>query len=161
MRYRNFLHQRYSAILSYTGLISLLISLTILVPLITLFAYPEESFLAWGFWMPAVMLALVGLLLWRRLLPQETTSLTLQEGAIIVVLSWLLAIAISTIPFMTVGGLNFTQAVFESTSGWTTTGLSVVEVGQTPASRPAFPKRHSVVWGSRLCDHRPERDYGA
>ncbi|MDJ0703607.1 MAG: TrkH family potassium uptake protein [Leptolyngbyaceae cyanobacterium MO_188.B28] len=131
MRYRDFLRQRYSAVLGYTGLISLLISLSIFVPLVVLLAYPEERGLAWGFWIPAVILALVGLLLWRQLLPQEATSLTLQEGAIIVVLSWLLAIAFSTIPFMAVGGLNFTQAVFESTSGWTTTGLSVVEVEQT------------------------------
>jgi hypothetical protein len=33
---------------------------------------------------------------------------------------------------MAVGGLNFTQAVFESTSGWTTTGLSVVDVTAAP-----------------------------
>jgi trk system potassium uptake protein TrkH len=33
---------------------------------------------------------------------------------------------------MAIGGLNFTQAVFESTSGWTTTGLSVVDVSVAP-----------------------------
>ncbi|MEL7505640.1 MAG: potassium transporter TrkG, partial [Cyanobacteria bacterium J06554_6] len=38
------------------------------------------------------------------------------------------AIAAGTVPFMAVGGLSLTQAVFESTSGWTTTGLSVVDV---------------------------------
>ena len=42
-----------------------------------------------------------------------------------------MAIAVGTIPFLTVGGLNFTQAIFESTSGWTTTGLSVIDVSQT------------------------------
>jgi trk system potassium uptake protein TrkH len=57
-------------------------------------------------------------------------AVNLQEGAVVVVLSWLLAIAFGTIPFLSVGGLNFTQAVFESTSGWTTTGLSVVDVTQ-------------------------------
>ena len=131
MRYQDFLRQRYSAILGYTGLISLIISLTLFIPSVALFVYPEERGLAWGFWVPAVMLALVGLLLWRQLTPQEATSLTLQEGAIIVVLCWVMAISISTIPFMTVGGLNVTQAVFEAASGWTTTGLSVVDVEET------------------------------
>ncbi len=44
------------------------------------------------------------------------------------VLSWIIAIAFGTIPLLGISGLNFTQAVFESTSGWTTTGLSVIDV---------------------------------
>lgn len=49
----------------------------------------------------------------------------------IVVLSWIFAIAIGTALFLTVADLNFTQAMFESTSGWMTTGISVVDVTQT------------------------------
>ena len=43
MRYQDFLRQRYCTILGYTGLISLVISLTLLAPLVALFAYPEEE----------------------------------------------------------------------------------------------------------------------
>ena len=47
------------------------------------------------------------------------------------VLAWLSAILFGTLPFILLDGLTFTQAMFESTSGWTTTGLSVVDVTQT------------------------------
>ena len=43
-------------------------------------------------------------------------------------LSWVVVTLFSAWPFMAVAGLDFTGAVFESVSGWTTTGLSVVDV---------------------------------
>ncbi|MDY7013943.1 MAG: TrkH family potassium uptake protein [Cyanobacteriota bacterium] len=132
-RYQHFLRQRYKAILGYTGLSCAIAAGFILFPLLALLAYPEEFPLAWGFLLPGVLLAAVGGLLWWKLAPKKTESLTLREGSIVVVFAWLLAIGVGTVPFMTVGGLNFTQAAFESTSGWTTTGLSVVDV--TQASR--------------------------
>ncbi len=132
MQYRQFLCQRYQAIFSYIGLITLIVGFTLLSPLLALFAYPEEIRLAWGFALPGAMLVLIGLFLWRKLAPKAETIISLQEGATIVLLSWLLAIAVGTLPFLTIAHLNFTQAVFESTSGWTTTGLSVINVTTTP-----------------------------
>ncbi|MGC1310240.1 MAG: TrkH family potassium uptake protein [Phormidesmis sp.] len=131
MRYQSFLRQRYRAVLGYTGLIGMIAGLAILSPLIALLAYPEEANLAWGFLLPGLLLSGLGLLLWRSLTPKDGITLTLPEGSIIVVLAWLLAVLFGTVPFLTVGDLNFTQAMFESTSGWTTTGLSVVDVTQT------------------------------
>ncbi|MGB3788595.1 MAG: potassium transporter TrkG, partial [Phormidesmis sp.] len=133
MRYQSFLHRRYQAILGYTGLICAIAGLCILSPLLALLAYPEEANLAWGFLLPGLLLSGLGVVLWRSLTPKTGATLTLQEGSVIVVLSWFLAVLFGTVPFLTVGGLNFTQATFESTSGWTTTGLSVVDV--TEASR--------------------------
>ena len=130
-RYQSFLRDRYKAIVGYTGLIWMIAGLAILSPLLALIAYPEEANLAWGFLLPGLALSIVGFLLWRSLCPKEAATLTLQEGAVIVVLSWLMADLVGTIPFMAVAGLNFTQAAFESTSGWTTTGLSVVDVTET------------------------------
>ena len=129
MQNQNWLRQKYQTIFGYTGLISAIAGVTILFPLIALLAYPEEIRLAWGFLIPGLILAIIGLLLWLRL-KNSSNSLTLQDGTIIVVLSWIIAIASGTIPFITISGLNFTQAVFESTSGWTTTGLSVIDVSQ-------------------------------
>ena len=141
-RYKSFLRQRYRAIFGYTGLVCLISGFGILLPLIALIAYPEELSLAWGFLVPGIILCVLGLILWRTLAPKKATSLTLQEGAVIVVLSWLVAIVVGTIPFMTLQGLNFTQAMFESTSGWTTTGLSVVDV--TKASRLILLYRSTI-----------------
>ncbi|MGB5897125.1 MAG: TrkH family potassium uptake protein [Geitlerinemataceae cyanobacterium] len=130
MQYRQYLRQRYRIILGAISLIAAIVGVTILLPLLALVAYPEELGLAWAFLLPGVVLLILGLLLWRRCTLEGASSLTLQEGAVIVVVAWLLAIAVSTVPLMAIQGLNFTQAVFESTSGWTTTGLSVVDVTQ-------------------------------
>ena len=129
-RYTNFLRQRYRAIVGYTGLISAIAGLVILSPVLALIFYPEEIPQAWAFAAPGIILIIVGLILWRWLTPKKTVSLSWQEGTVIVVLTWLLAVMVGVFPLMAVAGLNFTQAVFESTSGWTTTGLSVVDVEQ-------------------------------
>ncbi len=131
MRYQSFLRQRYRAVLGYTGLIIAIAGLAILSPLIALFAYPNEANLAWGFLLPGLTLSLLGLALWKGLAPKEDATLSLAEGSIIVVLAWLAAIVFGTVPFLLLDKLTFTQAMFESTSGWTTTGLSVVDVTQT------------------------------
>lgn len=129
-RYSNYLRQRYRAIVGYTGLICAIAGLVILSPLLALFFYPEELPLAWAFALPGLALVAMGLVLWRSLTPKRNVSLSVQEGAVIVVLTWFLAIVVGVFPFIALEGLNFTQAMFESTSGWTTTGLSVVDVEQ-------------------------------
>ena len=48
-------------------------------------------------------------------------------------LVWVLAIAVYALPYVAAGLLSPVQAVFESTSGLTTTGLSVVDVDTCPA----------------------------
>ena len=131
MRYRSFLHQRYQAVFGYAGLIFMIAGLAILSPLLALLAYPEEANLALGFLLPWLCLSIIGGLLWKGLAPKEGVTLSLQEGSVIVVMAWLAAVLFGTVPFLLIGGLNFTQAMFESTSGWTTTGLSVVDVTQT------------------------------
>jgi trk system potassium uptake protein TrkH len=129
VRYADFLRQRYRAILGYTGLLSLIASLLILSPLALLIVYRQELASAWGFLLPGLVLGLPSLYVWRRLTPRPAESLTMPEGAVIVVLTWLLATLAGAIPFM-FSGMGFTHALFESTSGWTTAGLSVLDVGQ-------------------------------
>ena len=47
-------------------------------------------------------------------------------------LAWCFAFIAGAIPFMIGGQLNFHLAIFESVSGWTTTGLTVVDVTVMP-----------------------------
>ncbi len=130
MRYAEYLRNRYKAILGYTGLLSLLVSLLILSPLALLIVYQDEVSQAWGFLLPGLLLAPPSLWFWRRLTPRSPVSLSMAEGAVIVVLTWLLAILVGAIPFAAISRLNFTQALFESTSAWTTAGLSVIDVSR-------------------------------
>ena len=127
-RYAEFMRERWRIMLGYTGLVSVLVGLIILLPCAGLPFFPGESNLAWGVALPGLGLSLLGGLTWGGLLPRGGATISLQEGAVVVVLSWLLAVLTGAMPFILIGGLNFTQAVFEATSAWTTTGLSVVHV---------------------------------
>lgn len=124
----NYIRRRYRAILSDTGLILVICAPLICSPLIALIAWPNESSQARAFIVPAMIMLGLGLAMWRLFRPKDGVVLYIQEGGIIVLLSWVLVCLFSAWPFMTLTGLNFTQAVFEAVSGWTTTGLSVVDV---------------------------------
>lgn len=128
MRTNFYLKQRYGLILSYTGLILLFGGLLMLTPLLALVAWPSEWLHSTAFLLPSCLLCLSGIGMWRLFKPGDSGSLTVQDGGVIVVLSWVTVILCSAWPFMAAQNLNFTQAVFESVSGWTTTGLSVVDV---------------------------------
>ena len=132
MRYTDYLRRRYRAILGYTGLLALVAGLLILSPLALLVVYPGEAGVAWAFLLPGLLLALPGLALWRLLTPRPALTLTHREGAVIVVLAWLLAMLVGAIPFVAITRLSLTHALFESTSGWTTAGLSVLDVARAP-----------------------------
>lgn len=132
MRQQQYLKNRYQVLSGYLGELLILIGSLQLVPLLLLPFYPDEIVNAGGFLVAGIPVISLGFFLWKRQSPKESLSLTLQEGTVIIVIMWMVAIGISTIPFMTIIDLNFSQAIFESTSGWTTTGLSVVDVTTAP-----------------------------
>ncbi len=119
---------RYRAIVSYSGLMFILTGLLMLTPLFVLSAWPQEIDQSGAFLIPAAVLLLMGLILRLLFRPRRKVVLSVQEGGIIVVISWVVACVFSAIPFMLLLGFNFTQAVFESVSGWSTTGLTLVDV---------------------------------
>lgn len=128
MREKTYLRQRYATMLSSVGLVCLICGVAMLSPLLALFAWPEEAANAMAYVFPATALCGLGglFLSLRRYATRE--HLSVQEGGVIVCLSWLLVVVFSTWPFIVTEGLTFSQAIFESISGWTTTGLSVVDV---------------------------------
>jgi trk system potassium uptake protein len=130
MRYRAFLQQRYRALFGYIGEILMIVGGLLLVPLIVIPFYPEEAEYAGGFLLAGLPVIALGVGMWRILTPKEPLSLSIQEGMVVVMVVWLAAILFGTIPLM-VAGLDFTQAAFESTSGWTTTGLTVVDMEES------------------------------
>lgn len=129
------LARRYRTIVAYAGLIWIFAAAVLVSPLLALPAYPGEVRRWWAYVLPALALAGVGALAWRLRLPaheRDERAISLSEGAAVVVLAWLGAIAAGSLTLALTAGLGFTQAVFEATSAWTTTGLSVVDVTTAP-----------------------------
>lgn len=115
------------------GCILLIAAVILLTPLVVLPFYPGELPIIIHFVLPSIILAGVGL---RLVLLRERSSNQLkineQEGAIVVTLAWLLVTTASAWPFMKITGLDFSQSFFEAMSGWTTTGLSMIDVEHAP-----------------------------
>lgn len=131
MAYTDVLGERRRLVISYTGKILMGSSLIYILPLLLLPFYPQESVYAVGFLIPAAVALLKGYIMSLQE-GSKQEGITVKEGSVIIVVAWILTIIISALPFLISGGLNFTQAVFEAVSGWTTTGLSVVDVQKTP-----------------------------
>jgi trk system potassium uptake protein len=132
MRYRAYLRDRYSTMVVFTARIVSLIGVILLLPLVILPFYPDEVNYAWSFIATGLTLIIGGGLIGWRLKRAVDASLDIAEGSVIVLFAWLIAMLAGAVPFIVIDDLNFTQALFESTSGWTTTGLSVVDVTTTP-----------------------------
>lgn len=96
----------------------------LLVPLVVLPFYPQEAHLAWQLLVPGAASVLLGLMPFAG--RRKPTSSQL------VVFAWLYGFVLAAIPFWLHGGLTPVQALFESVSGFTTTGLSVLDVEKTP-----------------------------
>jgi trk system potassium uptake protein TrkH len=119
---------RYKAILANSGAILVLGGLAMLTPLLALLGWPDEYVHAQGFVIPAFFEIALGAVIWRLFHTRPQVALTLQEGAIIVFVTWAAVSIFSAVPFMMVSRFTFTHALFESVSGWTTTGLTVTDV---------------------------------
>jgi len=134
MKFKRLLISRYFLILKYTGIIIMFAGTAILSPLIFLTAYPEEFNYSFDFILAGGSALLVGVLFYfyGSKKKKEGVDLSLNEGSIIVIFSWLAAIFFSALPFVTGMDMSWSYAVFEVVSGWTTTGLSLVDVAQTP-----------------------------
>ncbi|GAB6138265.1 TrkH family potassium uptake protein [Halanaerobaculum tunisiense] len=132
MRYQKNLQERYILIFKYIGMLTMAAGAFLLLPLLVLPFYPQDIVHLQAFLVPASIFFSCGFLSWKFTKhKEERVSLSLKEGGIIVLISWVVAIFASAWPFMLAGKLNFTQAIFEATSGWTTTGLSVINEAET------------------------------
>ena len=107
--------------------------LALLTPLLSLFFYAGESEQIKYFLIPAILALIIGSIFYLSIKKTEAElNLTLKEGAVIVVFSWLIVTIFFALPFIFGLGMNFTNSIFEAVSGITTTGLSVVDVTKVP-----------------------------
>jgi len=126
------------AILNVVGVMLILLSGLLLAPLGVSFYYgdlPLEGHIseASAFSITFAISLLTGLILWK-LFPSGIEKLRDREGFAIVAASWIVMSAFGAIPFYLTGVCpNYIDALFESTSGFTTTGASIlVDIDSVP-----------------------------
>jgi len=113
----------YRMIVYTLGKLLLFEALFMLLPIGTALIYSERISL-FAFLITAALCLLVGALFGVRK-PQNTT-LRAREGFVIVSLSWIVLSIFGAIPFMLSGATDsFVDALFETVSGFTTTGASI------------------------------------
>ncbi len=121
----------YPLLLGYLGYFLMMIGMIILIPLLIILFYPEDAGESKYFIIPGVVAIIIGYLLSLILRGKETAKLDRHQDILLIFLIWIVAIFISAFPFILSGNYSFTQAIFESTSGFSTTGLTVVDVSIT------------------------------
>lgn len=122
----------FRVLLNYLGTIIALLGLFCLIPLAVIPFYPEEAGYAACFLLPGLVSVTLGNLLRQTTQSRDRPRLERHQDAVLVVAVWVSAILICAMPYLLTGDYNFVQSVFESTSGFTTTGLSVVDVTRSP-----------------------------
>lgn len=88
------------------------------------FIYKEG--IIWPFLIPILMLIIIGFILSFK--KPEDSQLSQKEGFIVVALSWIIISIFGALPFILSGALpSFVDSLFETVSGFTTTGASVIK----------------------------------
>ncbi|MBU1142495.1 MAG: TrkH family potassium uptake protein [Firmicutes bacterium] len=128
----------YPLIINYLGIFAILIGLINLMPLILIPFRMEDISDAYLFLYPGGISIFIGFLIVMYFRGREKGKLERNQDAILVVNIWIMAIFVSSMPFILTGDYNFTQAIFEATSGYSTTGLTVVNVTSAPKALLLF-----------------------
>ncbi len=114
---------QYKAIQRIIGILLALFSLTMLPPAVLAWVYDEISLNA--FLYAFVLVMVIGLVLWLPVYSHRK-ELRLRDGFIVVVMFWVVLGLSGSLPFILSAKLSFVDAVFESVSGLTTTGATVI-----------------------------------
>lgn len=108
----------------FLGKISLIQGLTMSIPLCLAFWYDEHCVRAFVL---TICIALLVSFLCQRQGRVRTKALTIREGIAITGLGWLLATGLGMLPYVIGGYLGLLDGLFESISGFTGTGATVIE----------------------------------
>lgn len=108
------------------------LGILLLIPCIILFISHESRQLISSFLLPSSGSIFLGIILWRVFRPKETVMLTTPDAAVIVTLIWIVAVFVGALPFILSNTLNVVNGIFEAMSGWTTTGLTMVNPDNIP-----------------------------
>jgi trk system potassium uptake protein TrkH len=112
-------------VLRLIGLLVFFVGLSMALALFVSLVYEEPS--TWDLAVSMGITCVAGLLIFLGTRTEEVSQLSHRDGVAIVSLGWFVAGAVGALPFLLSGSIdNFTDAYFESISGFTTTGASIL-----------------------------------
>ena len=131
------------SVLHVLGSMLMMFSVTYALPIATALIYADGHFV--DFVVAAAACLAAGMLLWAATRRQKR-ELRSRDGFVLVTLGWILMSAIATVPLLiALPGLTFTDAFFETMSGLSTTGATVlVGLDALPPSINLW--RHALNW---------------
>ena len=113
----------YRVVFSILGKTLLIEAVLLLCPMLVGVIYQENNFIS--FLIPILSLIAVGTPL--LFIKSKDNSLYAKEGFVIVALSWIILSLFGALPFVISGEIpNYIDAFFETVSGFTTTGASIL-----------------------------------
>ena len=126
------------------GLLLIIFSLTMLPPVLVALWYEEST--SRMFLLAFSITLLVGLLFWLPM-RSSTGELRTRDGFVVTVFFWLVLSTFGTLPFMLSDALqlSFIDALFESISGLTTTGATVIS-GLDTLPKSILYYRQQLQW---------------
>ncbi len=121
---------------SNIGKLMCLIGLFVLAPVMVLPWYPQDTQYTMSFLIPGGGSAVLGLLICifgkRDTECASNWRSSVRRSSLTVLFAWAWGVLIGALPFVIGNQLTMVQALFEAVSGWTTTGLSAMDVSITP-----------------------------
>ncbi len=119
----------YKILLKTLGKVMIFLALFMCVPMLVGVGYREYD-TVWAFAIPILALGGIGLIF--SLLKVKHKEIYAREGFVIVALSWIIMSLFGALPFVISGVIpNYIDALFETVSGFTTTGASAMSLGET------------------------------
>lgn len=111
-------------VLGYLGSIILVMGLTLTIPAMVALIY-KEYYEAFCFLQVAIVAIFIGFLV--RLKFRPPAEITVIEAMVTSSLAWLTASLIGALPYVLIAKMPFLDAYFEAMSGFTTTGMTLIE----------------------------------
>ena len=112
-------------IIHFMGLLILFLGVSMAAPLLVSLTYDEGNYRVWLAALFVTCLSGMGLFVFTK--KREEIQLNHRDGVAIVTIGWALAGLFGALPYLFSGAIpGFTNAYFESLSGFTTTGASIL-----------------------------------
>ena len=125
----------YKLVANLFGKTFVICSLFFIAPLLVALIYGENNYFA--FLIPAAGLFIIGIVL--QLIKAKNTLIAPKEGFVVVAMTWIILCVVNALPFVITREIpNFTDALFETASGLTTTGASIMQDVETLSKSIGF-----------------------